>query len=139
VPGLVDVVRRTHWLAGDLREHEEAAVFANDPDGMSEGPAVVVGQPAFEGERVARCGEWVGLDARQQRSRGGGELVVRLTRDGNLPFLFLWSLLVVLGSVKQRTRRRQSWETTIVKNRTAERVGRGQIEEKRAAARRVTR
>jgi hypothetical protein len=139
MPGLVDVVRRTHWLAGDLREHEEAAVFANDPDGMSEGPAVVVGQPAFEGEQVARCAEGVGLDARQQGGRGGGDLVVRVTGDGNLPFLFLWSLLVVLASVKQRARRRQSWETTIVKNRTALRVGCRQIEEERAAARRVTR
>jgi hypothetical protein len=86
MPGLVDVIRRTHRRAGDLREHEEAAVFADDADGVSESPAVVVGQPALEGERIARCGKGVGLDARQQRGGGGGGLVVRVTRDGNLPF-----------------------------------------------------
>jgi len=104
VPGLVDVVRRTDLRAGDLREHEEAAVFADDADGVSERPAVVVGQPALEGERIARCAKGVGLDARQQHGGGGGELVVRVAGDGNLPFLLLWSLVVVARSVKSTHR-----------------------------------
>jgi hypothetical protein len=57
MPGLVDVVRRTDRHAGDLREHEEAAVFADDQRGVAERPAVVVGQLALEGEWIARCVE----------------------------------------------------------------------------------
>jgi hypothetical protein len=114
-PGLVNVIRRTHRRAGEPREHEEAAIFADDADGASQGPAVVVGQPALEGERIARCGKGVVLDARQQRGGGGSGLVVRVTRDGNLPFLSLWSLVVVARSVLRRPDCRQSWEATCLK------------------------
>lgn len=134
-PAPIDVVRRTDLDAGDLREHEEAAVFADDENGVAERPAVVVGQPALEGERIARCGKRMGLDARQQFGGGGSALVVRVTGDGSLPFLLLW-----VSSCCCRECRRTCELPAIVENhmRKSARpndVGRGRCELKRAAAR----
>ena len=71
VPGLVDVMRRTHRLPRDLRQHQEAAVFLGHRGRIAQRPAVVVGQPHLEAERVVGRVEAVGLDARQQRGGGG--------------------------------------------------------------------
>ncbi len=102
VPGLVDVGRRTDRVAGHLGQHEKAPVLRCDGERMAQCPAVVVGEPAFEAERIIRRGESECLDAGQQGSRGGFESLGGLDVDGRLPFSLLCALLVLASKVSAR-------------------------------------
>ena len=111
MPGRVDVGRRAHGPARDLGQHEEAGVLLGHGQRVAQRPSLVVGQARLKGQRVVGVGEINRLDSRQQRGGGGGELGVQRGGDGSLPFLLLWTLLVVVRSVVRRADCRQLWET----------------------------
>ena len=92
VPGLVDIGRRAHRPARDLRQHEEAPVLLGHGQRVAQRPAVVVGQARLEGQRLVGGVEAEGFDALEQAGSALGQGFVG--RGGVHARILRWSALL---------------------------------------------